>query len=105
MVYADGVFHHIDTEDFHRFLSAFLRVLKPGGHVAVNFVSLLAPEGYARFRAHADSCDQRDVFRWHHPEVVRLLCEKLGFIEIELTRERVKAGDFVWYLTCRKPSQ
>ena len=104
LVIADGVFHHVSTEDFHRFLSSFRRVLTPRGRVVVNFVSLLDPDGYARFRAHADSTDDPDIFRWHHPEVVALLCQNLGFQDIELTQERVKAGNFVWYLSCRNPS-
>jgi SAM-dependent methyltransferase len=100
---ADGVFHHIDLEDIHRYLAAFKRVLVPGAPLVINFVNLTAPEGYAKFRLHADRTDTRDVFRWHHPEVMELLFERLGFERIEFHHERVLAGDFVCYVTARKP--
>ena len=100
---ADGVFHHLNTEDIHRFLAAFRRVLRPGGYVVVNFVSLLDPDGYVRFRANADASDDPDLFRWQHPETIRLLAQNLSFEDIELTQESVKAGAFVCYLSCRKP--
>lgn len=100
---SDGVFHHIDLEDVHRYLSAFKRVLVPGGIVVVNFVNIMAAEGYRKFRIHADARDDRDVFRWHHPAAVAQLCGGLGFVQVELGQERVLAGDFVCYSTCRKP--
>ena len=100
VIVSDGVFHHIDLEDFHRYLVSFNRVLVPGGALALNFVNLMAPEGYERFRVHAEGSNERDAFRWHHPEAVSLLFRNLGFERIEVHRERVLAGDFVTYVTC-----
>jgi cyclopropane fatty-acyl-phospholipid synthase-like methyltransferase len=102
-IVSDGVFHHLDIEDFHRYAIAFRRVLAPGGALAFNFVNLMAPEGYALFRAHAERSDKRDVFRWHHPEMVECVFRQAGFDAIELHHERVRAGDFVTYVSGRRP--
>jgi SAM-dependent methyltransferase len=105
LVVSDGVFHHIDIEDFHRYVVAFMRVLVPDGALALNFVNIMAPEGYAFFRANAERSDNRDAFRWHHPETVSLLFRNVGFERVEVHNERVLAGDFVSYITCRKPGK
>ena len=99
---ADGVVHHLDPEDLHRYLTAFHRVLVPGGLAVFNFVNLMAPEGYAKFRSFADSSNMRDGFRWYHPEIVRFLCERAGFANVNIQEERVLTGDFVCYVTCRR---
>jgi cyclopropane fatty-acyl-phospholipid synthase-like methyltransferase len=104
LIVSDGVFHHIDVEDFYRYAVAFKRVLVPGSAVAVNFVNITSIEGFAFFRNNADGSDKRDLFRWYHPETVSMLFRNLGFEQIELHNERVRAGDFVTYITCRKPS-
>lgn len=72
--------------------------------MVVNSVNVMAAEGYGKFRAHADAKDNRDIFRWHHPAAVALLCRELGVVQVELGDERVRARNFVCYVTCRKPS-
>jgi cyclopropane fatty-acyl-phospholipid synthase-like methyltransferase len=102
-IIADGIFHHIDVEDFHRYAAAFRRVLVPGGVLTLNFVNIMAQEGYEFFRSNAERSDDRDIFRWHHPDTVAALFRNLGFEQISITHERVRAGDFVSFLSCIKP--
>ena len=97
-----GAFGTVDLEDFHRYFVEFKRVLVPGGVVVVNFVNFMAPEGHAKFRRHAETTNHPDVFRWHHPNAIEALCNRLQFEQVELTPERVKAGDFVCYVSSRK---
>jgi ubiquinone/menaquinone biosynthesis C-methylase UbiE len=100
LVVADGVFEHIDLDDFVCFLEEFCRVLKRGGIAAFNFDNIMAEESWSwwnRTRGHPGT---RNNFRFHHPDAVARIAEKVGLRVHQLeTSENRQA--YVWL---QKPS-
>jgi SAM-dependent methyltransferase len=95
---ANGVFEHLSTEAFYLYLRAFIRVLRPGGVAVLNFDDFQSAEGFAWFKKWLPPDGSRGIFRFYHPEMVRLMCEDVGFAGISIA----PAGRMAW-LTCTKP--
>jgi SAM-dependent methyltransferase len=83
-VIANGVFEHIDMDDFFRFLEEFKRVLKPEGIVSFNFDNIMSPGGMAWFKEYQGEPGSRCIFRFYHPESIRVLAEEAGLKVLNL---------------------
>lgn len=81
LVFAYGVFEHVDLDDMFCFLQEFYRVLKPGGTVWFNFDTIMTDAGlrwftdYRQRLAPGTPC----IFRFYHPDVVHRLAQSAGF--------------------------
>jgi cyclopropane fatty-acyl-phospholipid synthase-like methyltransferase len=95
---ATGVFEHLSLEQIHRYLEAFARVLRPGGVVIVNFDDFQSEQGYAWFKKWLPADGSRGIFRFYHPEMIRKICDELGFQNVAIEPDRRMA-----WLTCNKP--
>jgi len=98
-IIANGVFEHIDMDDFFCFLEEFNRVLKPGGVVSFNFDNIMSEGGIAWFQQYRGEPGSRCVFRFYHPDSVRVLAEELGFriLDLNIGSSRIA------HITLRKP--
>jgi SAM-dependent methyltransferase len=92
VILANGVFEHIDLDDLYAFTEDFRRLLKPGGIAAFNFDNISSPGGLEHFKAHSPPSGGRRLFRFYHPEMLRILCESLGFQVIGITTDSSRFG-------------
>lgn len=81
---AFGVFEHIDLDDMRWYLEEMHRVLVPGGIAVFNFDNLMSAEGLAWHKQFQNRPGERNIFRFYHPDMVRLLAEASGFAVDEL---------------------
>src|SRR3990172_4536473 len=84
LIFAEGVFHHIELDDLCFFLEEFHRVLKPRGVMIFNFVNIMSSKGKDWFRQWRPPRGGRSIFRFYHPDVVRDLAEMVGFETLRL---------------------
>jgi SAM-dependent methyltransferase len=89
---ANGVFEHIDVDDLYSFLVEFRRLLKPAGVVAFNFDNIASQGGLEHFETDSPPLGGRRLFRFYHPEMLRILCESLGFQVISITTDSSRFG-------------
>jgi phospholipid N-methyltransferase len=92
VVLANGVFEHIGVDDLYAFIEDFRRLLKPGGIVAFNFDNICSAGGLEHFKAYSPPLGGRRLFRFYHPETLRILCESLGFQVIGITTDSSRFG-------------
>lgn len=84
VVFANGVFEHIDPDDTDYFLQEFRRVLKPGGRLWFNFDNFMSPGGSEWFRDQAPRPGARRVFRFYHPDMLKRMAEMRGFHDVQI---------------------
>jgi ubiquinone/menaquinone biosynthesis C-methylase UbiE len=99
MVFANGVFEHIDMDDLFYFLDEFYRVLKPGGVLSFNFDNVMTQEGIAWYRKFRRGPGVKVLFKFYHPDVILRLGEDAGFRELTLS---VSQSRFA-YVELQKP--
>jgi SAM-dependent methyltransferase len=90
---AYGVFEHIDLDDMRRYLEEMHRVLVPGGIAAFNFDNLMNAEGLAWHKQFQLRPGERNVFRFYHPEMVRVLAEASRFEVLNVCAGRTGHAD------------
>jgi SAM-dependent methyltransferase len=83
-VIANGVFEHIDMDDLFCFLQEFYRVLRPEGVVSFNFDNIMSSGGIAWFRKYRGQPGSRCIFRFYHPESIRILAQEVGLLVLDL---------------------
>jgi SAM-dependent methyltransferase len=98
-ILANGVFEHIGVDDLYSFLAEFWRLLKPGGIVAFNFDNIASQGGLKHFESDSPPLGGRRLFRFYHPEMLRILCESLGFEVICITTDSSRFG----FMEMKKP--
>jgi SAM-dependent methyltransferase len=98
-VIANGVFEHIDLDDFFCFLEEFHRVLKLGGVVSLNFDNLMSEGGLAWYHKYRGEPGSRCLFRFYHPDGIRFLAEQVGFQIAELHTDSGRIAQLI----LRKP--
>lgn len=87
LVFANGVFEHIDPDETDVFLQEFHRVLKPGGGVWFNFNTFMSPGGLRWFQQEAVEPGDRRLFRFYHPELLKRMAEMRGFSRVNVTTD------------------
>jgi ubiquinone/menaquinone biosynthesis C-methylase UbiE len=100
-VLANGVFEHIDVDDLYSFLAEFRRLLKPAGVVAFNFDNITSRGGLEHFGTNPPPLGERRIFRFYHPEMLRILCESIGFHVIRITTDSSRFG----FIEMKKPAR
>lgn len=78
-VIAHGVFEHLDFDEAAFYLDEFFRVLKPGGHVSLNYDTLHTAAGVEWFESYRKRPGERCVFRFYMPDFMARLGEVAGF--------------------------
>lgn len=78
-VIAHGVFEHLDFDETAFFLDEFFRVLKPGGHVSLNYDTLHNAAGLEWFRTYRKRPGDRCIFRFYMPDFMARLGQVAGF--------------------------
>ena len=78
------VFAHLDIELFYGYMKEAYRVLKPGGVAVIDYLTYMDQNALNWFKEQVNPCFQnkvleRSIFRFHHPEHIRMLAEDLGF--------------------------
>lgn len=95
---ANGVFEHVFLADLSLFLEETHRVLRTGGVLAFNFDNIASPGGLAWLWEQRSASGGRCIFRFYHPETVRLLTEAAGFETLQLTTSDARMA----YIEVRK---
>ncbi len=83
-VIANGVFEHIDMDDLFCFLQEFSRVLRPEGVVSFDFDNIMSAGGIAWFKQFRGEPGSRCIFRFYHPESIRILAQEVGLRVLDL---------------------
>src|SRR5205807_2290958 len=99
-IIANGVFEHIEMDDLFCFLEEFSRVLKAGGVVSFNFDNIISAGGIAWFKQFRGEPGSRSIFRFYHPESIRVIAEELGLqvLDLETSPGRIA------HITMQKPA-
>jgi SAM-dependent methyltransferase len=90
VVYCTAVFMHLDEWDRFRYVCEALRVLKPGGRMYFDNISLVSPDGWRLFEQLArydPAARPPNISKASTPEELRTYAEKAGF-----TNVRVRVG-------------
>jgi SAM-dependent methyltransferase len=90
VVYCTAVFMHLDEWDRFRYVCEAWRVLKPGGRVYFDNISLVSSEGWKLFQELArydPAARPPNISKASTPEELRTYAEKAGFQDI-----RVRVG-------------
>jgi SAM-dependent methyltransferase len=85
VIIANGVFEHIDIDDLFCFLEEFRRVLKPGGVISFNFDNIMTQDGIMWFKKFRREPGTPCIFRFYHPDVLRMLAEEVGLRVLKLS--------------------
>jgi ubiquinone/menaquinone biosynthesis C-methylase UbiE len=96
---AYGVFEHIDLDDMLWYLEEMHRVLVPGGAATFNFDNLMNAEGLAWHKQYLRQPGERNIFRFYHPDMVRVLAEASGFVVSNMWAGTTRHAD----IELRKP--
>jgi SAM-dependent methyltransferase len=98
-IIANGVFEHIEMDDLFCFLEEFSRVLKAAGVVSFNFDNIMSAGGIAWFKQFRGEPGSRSIFRFYHPESIRVIAEELGLqvLDLETSPGRIA------HITMQKP--
>ncbi len=96
---AFGVFEHIDLDDMRWYVEEMYRVLKPGGAAVFNFDNFMSSEGIEWHKRWRGNPGHRNIFRFYHPDMVRLLAEVSGFQVIEVRTSETRHAE----IELRKP--
>lgn len=91
VVWADGVFEHIDLEDFYRYFKTFCRVLHPEGIMIINIDTLMTDDGIDWFISQLPK-QGRGIFRFYHPDMISRLADHVGF-KLESKTDHVIRGE------------
>lgn len=91
VVWADGVFEHIDLEDFYRYFKTFHRVLRSEGIMILNFDTLMTDKGLDWFISQLPR-KGRGIFRFYHPDMISRLANHVGF-ELESKTDHIIQGE------------
>ena len=91
VVWADGVFEHIDLEDFYRYFKTCCRVLRPEGIMIINIDTLMTDDGIDWFISQLPK-QGRGIFRFYHPDMISRLADHAGF-KLESKVEHVIRGE------------
>lgn len=99
LVCSYGTFIYFQLGQFHRYGQEFLRVLRPGGHVVLDFIDIDTATGWQWLEDHSDA-DWANCFTYYTAEVVEHLFRHLGF---EVVKSRDYLEDFN-EIVLRKPA-
>lgn len=99
VVFANGVFEHLDPEESLWSLREFYRVLKPGGVAVFNFCSLETESGMACLRENSGRPGVRCAFRFYHPQMMTAIGLEAGLVQLRVCQEH---GRLV-YVEFRRP--
>jgi len=99
-VIANGVFEHLDMDDLFCFLQEFIRVLRPDGVISFNFDNIMSTGGIAWFKEHRREPGSRCIFRFYHPESIRILAHEAGLRVLDL---KVDSGRIA-HIILQKPT-
>jgi SAM-dependent methyltransferase len=97
--FANGVFEHLDQDVFLGYLTAFARILRPGGRCVFNFNNVVSAEALRWFRESKPPVHGRSVFRFYHPETVRTFAAEAGLEVEDLATSEHRFG----FATLRRP--
>ena len=88
VVYCTAVFMHLDEWDRFRYVTEMFRVLKPGGHVYYDNMSLVGEEGWALFLELANYDPVRrppNISKTSTPTELRWYGERAGFVDLDVS--------------------
>jgi SAM-dependent methyltransferase len=99
-VIANGVFEHLDMDELFCFLQEFSRVLRPDGVISFNFDNIMSAGGMAWFKEYRGEPGSRSIFRFYHPESIRVLAHEAGLRVLDL---KVDSGRIA-HIILQKPT-
>lgn len=78
------VFAHLDIELFYGYMKEAYRVLKPGSFAVIDYLTYMDSKSIEWFKKEVNPCFktpvlERSIFRFHHPDHIKMLAEDLGF--------------------------
>jgi len=101
LVFSISTFVHLYLETIHWYFSEFYRVLRVGGDVLINYVSIM--EGGYEFlveRLPSNTFEDRTSFRFYHPKTLEKAAVENGFSVVSNITEKGRNG--YSYLLLRK---
>lgn len=102
VVYCTAVFMHLEEWDRFRYVREAHRVLKPGGRVYFDNMSLISPEGWQLFEQlvrYDPAARPPNISKASTPEELRTYAERAGFADI-----RVRPGAIFITVAATKPA-
>ena len=103
VVYCTAVFMHLEEWDRFRYVREAARVLKPGGRVYFDNLSLVSPEGWKQFEElvrYDPAARPPNISKVSTPEELRTYAERTGFVDI-----RVRVGTVFITVVGIKPNE
>ncbi len=98
LVCSYGTFIYFQLGQFYRYGQEFFRVLRPGGHVVLDFIDIDTDTGWKWLEDHSSE-EWANCFTYYPPDVVEHLFQHVGF---EVVKSRDYIEDFN-YIVLRKP--
>lgn len=99
LVCSYGTFIYFQLGQIYRYAQEFLRVLRPGGHVVLDFIDIDTDTGWQWLLEHSDE-HRADCFTYHTAEVIEHLFQFVGF-DIVVSRDYLEDFNFI---VLRKPT-
>jgi ubiquinone/menaquinone biosynthesis C-methylase UbiE len=102
VVYCTAVFMHLEEWDRYRYVREAFRVLKPGGRIYFDNVTLISDEGWRQFDAlvrYDPAARPPNISKASTPEELRTYAMRAGFTDIN-----VRPGDVFITVTGKKPA-
>lgn len=93
-----GTFIYFQLGQFYLYGQEFLRILRPGGHVVLDFIDIDTETGWKWLEDHSTE-EWANCFTYFPPDVVEHLFQHVGF---EVVKSRDYIEDFN-YIVLRKP--
>lgn len=100
LVFSFSTFVHLDVEQFYGYLQEAERILRSGGFAVIHYANIMSSGGYSFFKEILPSNFNRSIFRFHHPEKIRKIAEKIG---LEVFKETPIETERHFFLELRKP--
>ena len=88
VVYCTTVFMHLEEWDRYRYVREAFRVLKPGGRIYFDNVTLISDEGWAQFEAlvrYDPAARPPNISKASTPEELRTYAARAGFTNIKVS--------------------
>jgi ubiquinone/menaquinone biosynthesis C-methylase UbiE len=102
VVYCTAVFMHLEEWDRYRYIREGWRVLKPGGRIYFDNVSLISDEGWRQFDAlvrYDPAARPPNISKASTPEELRTYATRAGFTDI-----KIRPGEVFITVTGKKPA-